>query len=129
MARILAEDGKQHRMIMSTLTNHVHLVLLAEKLAKFVKRACRGKRRWHRLPLNSNIVSTEMDCAMPNMGKLFALPDVVARVTLKAAGSCEIRKNGPSRHAMPNRVEEIKAKNGFDNDHLEMSVVRVSQQS
>ena len=96
----------------------MRLVLLAEESATFIKMVSRGKGLWCRLPLNSNIASTEIDCAMPKVVKLFDLPDSVVRVTFKTIGLCKMHRNSSSHHATSNGVEEFQAKDGFDNDHL-----------
>ena len=106
----------------------MNLILLVEELAKFVKRESRGKGWWYRLLLKINMTLTEMECAIPDIGKLFSLPNVVVRVIFKAVRSCETHRNVTSHHFVPNRVKEFKAKNGFDNEHLETSVVLMMKQ-
>ena len=36
------------------------------------------------MSLNNNVKATETDCIIPNIGKLFALPNVAVRVMFKA---------------------------------------------
>ena len=65
---------------------------------------------------------------MPSMGKLFSLSDASLRVAFKAVSSLKIHVNGLSHHAISNGVEEFKAKNGFDNYHLEIPMALINQQ-
>ena len=59
-----------------------------------------------------------MDCTMPDIGKIFALQDAAVRLAFKAVGLCKMHRNGASHYDVSNGVEELKAKNSFDNDHL-----------
>ena len=55
---------------------------------------------------------------MPDIGKIFALQDAAVRLAFKAVGLCKMHRNGASHYDVSNGVEELKAKNSFDNDHL-----------
>ena len=44
-------------------------------------------------------------------------------VTFIAVGLCKMYRNGPSHNVVSNGIECFKAKHGFDNDHLEISMV------
>ena len=100
----------------------MNVVLLAEELAMSIKKASREKGWWHILPLNSNTKATETDCAMSSIGKLFALPNIAVRVIFKAVNLFKEKQKGT--HVISNNgVDDFKAKCGFDNGHLEMSIV------
>ena len=64
---------------------------------------------------------------MPNMGKLFTLHSTVVRVTFKAANFFKEKQKG-ARMISKNRVDDFEAKCGFDSDHLETSMVRLTCQ-
>jgi len=83
-----------------------------------IRKASKEKGWWCRLLLNSNIKATETDCIIPNMGKLFALPNVAVRVTFKAVNLFKEKQKG-ARVISNNGVDDFKAKCGFDNEHLE----------
>ena len=62
----------------------MNAVILVEELAAHIKRASWEKGWWHRLLLNSNIGSSEMNDIMSNTGNLSGLPNVAARVIFEA---------------------------------------------
>ena len=92
-----------------------------------IRKASKEKVWWCRLPLNSNVKATETDCIIPNIGKLFALPNVAVIVMFKAVNSLKENEAG-TRVISNNGVDAFKAKHGFDNDHLEPSMVRTMDQ-
>ena len=62
---------------------------------------------------------------MPKVGKLFALPHAAVRVIYVAVGLHKIFRNVPYYQVISNGIEDFKANNGFCNDHLETSAVRI----
>ena len=62
---------------------------------------------------------------MPSIGTLFGLTDTVVMVMFIAVGLCKMCGNDPSNDFISNGIEE---KCGFDNDHLEISMVHIMDQ-
>ena len=79
------------------------------------------------MPIKSNIKTTETDCVIPSIGKLFASPNAAVRVTFEAVNSLKENEAG-TRVISNNGVDAFKAKHGFDNDHLETSMARTMGQ-
>ena len=66
---------------------------------------------------------------MPNIGKLFGSPNATVRVIFATINFCEEQQKDACYHVISNnRVEDFKAKCGFDDDRLEMSMMCMMDQ-